>query len=115
LLDLGRVIADCTTLPWWQFSYFFPCAATTAFLQNRNRAMDRYGTVTCTAPDRGFGFITEDQTNYSIFFHAKDLKVGNVQNYGRISLDQVLPVGTAVVFTVEQTDKGVRAYEVRPR
>jgi cold shock CspA family protein len=75
--------------------------------------MDRYGIVTGLSPERGFGFITEDQTNYSIFFHVKDVAV--VGNARQIKLDQLFPMGTPVVFTVENTEKGLRGISVRAR
>jgi cold shock CspA family protein len=79
--------------------------------------MNRYGTVTGVFADRGFGFVTEDSTNLSVFFHAKDLPdIPEVpRNSSKTRLDELFPVGTKVEFTAQITENGLRAYNVRSR
>ncbi len=56
--------------------------------------------------DRGFGFITPETGEKDLFFHARSLVEG-------VQYDS-LKEGDAVLFDVEQGDKGPAAVNVRP-
>lgn len=55
--------------------------------------------------DRGFGFITPEQGDKDLFFHARSLVDGLMYDS--------LKEGDAVEFDVEQGDKGPSAVNVR--
>lgn len=55
--------------------------------------------------DRGFGFITPDEGDKDLFFHARSLAEGIVYDS--------LKEGDVVEFDVEQGDKGPAAVNVR--
>lgn len=55
--------------------------------------------------DRGFGFITPDEGDKDLFFHARSLAEGLVYDS--------LKEGDVVEFDVEQGDKGPAAVNVR--
>ncbi len=56
--------------------------------------------------DRGFGFITPETGEKDLFFHARSLVEG-------VQYDS-LKEGDAVLFDIEQGDKGPAAVNVRP-
>jgi CspA family cold shock protein len=63
------------------------------------------GKVKKLVPDRGFGFIAaEDGVEY--FFHRSGLE-------GSMNFDQ-LAVGEDVLFEIQPSQKGPRAFRVRP-
>jgi cold shock CspA family protein len=70
-------------------------------------ALVRYGTITRIMNAKGYLFVTEDVTKLSVFCHAKELCVKD--------LDVVFVVGQPVEFTCVETDKGLRGTSVRVR
>lgn len=61
------------------------------------------GTISTVQFDRGFGFITDDNDD-RVFFHFAQLA----------DPDQPPPVGTAVSFKKQRTDRGMQAFRVAP-
>jgi cold shock protein len=64
-----------------------------------------FGTVKAVILDRGFGFI-ERQTGRDVFFHCKDVDP-------RLHFDETLKY-QRVLFSVIETQKGLKAVDVRP-
>lgn len=63
-----------------------------------------FGTITSINP-RGFGFVRPNGEGREIFFHAYELQ--------GMEFDEQL-VGERVDFDEQDTDRGVRAFCVRP-
>lgn len=60
------------------------------------------GTIKKFDPNKHYGFINCDRTNKSIFFHMTNL------------LNGIIPhEGDRVIFTIEESDRGLRANNIR--
>jgi CspA family cold shock protein len=62
------------------------------------------GVIKTIVPGKGFGFISREGETKDLFFHAKELVEGLVF--------EDLKVGDAVIFKVEETQKGPAATNV---
>lgn len=67
--------------------------------------MTQQGKIKWFNASKGFGFIAPDDGSKDIFVHKN-----NVENLG---YNEGLEDGEAVEFSVEETDKGLSAIEVR--
>ncbi|MBF0598111.1 cold shock domain-containing protein [Faecalibacter rhinopitheci] len=73
-----------------------------ARLENPNEAIDPaklFVGVINSLNEKGFGFITEEKSNASIFFHQSQLK-GEIKKYNKVS------------YKKESTEKGFRAIDI---
>lgn len=61
------------------------------------------GKIKTLAKDKNYGFITPDEGDKDVFFHASSVTSGDFQQ---------LEDGQAVTFEVEDSEKGPRAVNV---
>jgi cold shock protein len=93
---MGAVVAVVLLLEWARTSH--PC-------REGMECNQMTGSVKKVVPERGFGFIAaEDGTEY--FFHRSG--VDDSLNFDSLS------VGEPVSFSVEDSQRGPRAHNVRP-
>jgi len=63
------------------------------------------GTVKWFSDEKGFGFITPDDSGNELFVHHSSIEADGFRT---------LAEGAKVTYEVEQSDKGPRAVSVRP-